>query len=115
MERYAHRRLAHAEALGSLTDRASIDGNCRYHRTLAGGKRLESAANFPLADRLGFRLDEGFGNLADLDFHPASAAAKGVDQLVTRNRIEPRHNRRIAPPRMALHVNGKQRLLHDVL
>src|SRR3546814_3100352 len=40
---------------------------------------------------------------------------KGVDGLVARNREEPRRDGRIVPPRMALHVNRKQRLLHDIL
>src|SRR3546814_11709906 len=40
---------------------------------------------------------------------------KGVDELVARNREEPRRDGRIVPPRMALHVNRKQRLLHDIL
>src|SRR3546814_11572847 len=43
------------------------------------------------------------------------APTKGVDELVARNREEPRRDGRIVPPRMALHVNRKQRLLHDIL
>src|SRR3546814_7961549 len=109
MECYPHRRLAHAEMLGRLADRAPIDANRRHGGALAGCEGVEGAANLTVANGFRFRLWEAFGDLADFDLHQAAAAAKGVNELVARNCIKPWRDGRIVPPRMALHVDRKQR------
>src|ERR671919_6177 len=98
MEGYPHRRLGHAEALGRLADRQAIDRNRRNDGALAGRKRLQGATDLPVADGFRFGLSEGLRDLADLDLHPAPAMAKGVDQLVACNRVQPRRDRRSVPP-----------------
>src|ERR671919_215831 len=115
MECYPHRRLGHAEALGRLADRQSIDRNRCDNGALAGRKRLQGATDLPVADDFRFGLGEGFHDLADLDLRPAPATAKGVDELVACDRVQPRSEGRIVPPCMALHVDRQQGLLHDIL
>src|SRR5918992_3505489 len=111
MECYPHRRLGHAEALGRLADRQPIDRNRCDNGALAGRKCREGATDLPVADGFRFGLSDGFRDLADFDLHPAPATAKGVDELVACNRVEPWSDGRIVPPCMALHVNRQQGVL----
>ena len=61
----------------------------------------------PVADGFGYRLGEGFSDLANLDLHPASTLAEGVNEFVFRNRIEPRRDGCILPPCVALYMDRK--------
>jgi hypothetical protein len=66
MERHPHRRLGHAEALGRLADRESIDRDRRNDGALAGRKCLQGATDLPVAD--GFRFGRArVSGSADLD------------------------------------------------
>jgi hypothetical protein len=43
------------------------------------------------------------------------STAESVNKLVLRNGADPRRYKRVLPPRVALHVDYKQRLPHDIL
>ena len=73
----------------SLIERPSTETAATTERW-PGASVSRARPNLPVADGFRFGLSEGFGDLVDLDLHPAPATAKGVDELVARNRVEPR-------------------------
>ena len=80
-----------------------------------GASVARARSNLPVADGFRFRCGEGFGDLVDVDLHPPPLAAKGIDELVARNRVEPWQHGPVIAPGVALQVYREQRLLHDVL
>ena len=58
------------------TEIAANDG------ALAGRERRQRTTNLPVADGFGCGLGKSFGDLANLDLHPAPTAAKGVNEFV---------------------------------
>ena len=99
----------------ALIEALSTAIDCSTSRWRAG-KRFEMNRYF--ARRHGFlrRLARNhFGEIVDVDEHPAAAAAQRIDQLVARDREQPRRERRIGVPGMPLQMHRQQNILHDVL
>jgi hypothetical protein len=58
---------------------------------------------------------QDFGEAVERKVDPAAAPAQRIDHFMARDGPKPRANRRILVPALPLEMNGKQRLLHNVL
>jgi len=71
-----------------------------------------------LASRQGFRrrlARNRLGKIIDIDEHPAAAPAQRVDQLIARDREQPRREWRIGVPGLPLQMHCEQNVLHNIL
>ena len=99
----------------ALIDALSTAIDCSTSRWRAG-KRFEMHCYFPRRHGFLRRLARNdFGKIVDVDEHPAAATAQRIDQLVARDREQPRRERRIGVPGMPLQMYRQQNILHDVL
>ena len=116
MKRHADGAFAHAHAHADVPGTLPLDGDSFHDAPLPLGQtgqhlsRIDSASLFSRR-----RCGERVGMVVDIDMIGEAAAAQMVDQLVARDRAQPRLERLCLIPRVALQMHGQQSLLNDVL
>ena len=58
---------------------------------------------------------KALGEIVDVDENPATPSSQCIDQLVARDRKQPRREGRVGVPSMPLQMHRQQNVLHDVL
>jgi hypothetical protein len=108
--------IGHRKTRRRLANRGTIDGNGPHDLALSGWQAFEMTID--VGDEhawFAFLARQDFGKIADGKVDPAAAPAQRIDHFMARDGPKPRANRRILVPALPLEMNGKQRLLHNVL
>src|SRR5580704_11566200 len=116
MQSHTDGSIGHRKTRRRLAGRRAIDGNGPHDPALSGRQALEMTIDVAYEHvRFALAACQDFGKIVERKVDPAAAPTQRIDHFMARDGPQPRANRRSLVPALPLEMNGKQRLLHNVL